>query len=155
MFRRHRCVRRGAVMGAFIALASLVGLTGCHRGGWHDPERIEKRTDSIIEDVKDDLDLRPDQEPAFAALAGKIKAHVLERSREHRGMAASLKTEFEAKQVNSERVATLLKEHLARQAERRPDPALVDEAAAVYRTLDAKQQETVNKKVRRLLDWHF
>ena len=101
MFRRHRCARRGVVMGALIALASLVGLTGCHRGGWNDPERIERRTDSIIEDVKDDLDLRPDQEPAFNALADKIKAHVLERSREHRGTAASLKTEFEAKQVNS------------------------------------------------------
>jgi hypothetical protein len=142
-------------VGTFIAIASLVGLTGCHRGGWHDPERIEKRTDGIIEDVKDDLDLRADQKPAFDALAGKIKAHVVERSSEHRAMAASLKTEFEAKQVNSERVATLLKEQLARHADRGPDQAIVDDAAAFYRTLDAKQQETVNKKVRRMLDWYF
>jgi hypothetical protein len=154
MHRRHCCRRRGVIAGALIGLASVVGLTGCFRGGWHDPERIEKRADSIIADVKEDLELRPEQARAFDALSGKIKTSVVERTRERREIAGKLKTEFAAKQVDSERVATLLKEHLALHADRGADQGIVDEAAAFYRTLDAKQQETVNKKVRRFLDWH-
>ena len=154
MFRKSHHPYRGIALGALAALLAAAGLTGCFRGSWHDAERIERRTNSIIEDVKDDLELRPDQEPAYDALAGKIKAHVIERARIHRETTRGLKTEFEAQTVNPDQVANLLKAHIASRSDRDADNAIVDDAAAFYRTLDAGQQETVNKKVRRVLRWH-
>jgi Spy/CpxP family protein refolding chaperone len=154
MRTRHPHWFRRAAGGVLIALISLVGLASC-RGGWHDPERAERKMDHVIGDVEDDLELRPEQQPAYRALTGKIKSHALERMKTHRDGAKELKAIFEQPQVDADRVAAILKQEVKRRSESEPvHVAIIDEATAFYRTLDPEQQAAFNKKARRLLEWH-
>ena len=155
MRTRHPRWFRRTLGGAVIALVSVVGLTGCHRGGWHDPERMESRIDNIVEDVEEDLEIRPDQEPAFRALTGRIKSHALERVTARRAAMTELRTTFAQEPVPTERVEEILKRQTALMADRARHDALIEEVLAFYRTLDAGQQATFNKKVRRMLDWYL
>lgn len=155
MRTRHPHWFRRAAGGLVVALVSIVGLTGCHRGGWHDPDRVEGRIDRIVADVEEDLEIRPDQQPAFRALTGKIKSHALERTTARRAGAAELRATFEQEPVNVDKVEQILKQQSALHSDRAAHDALIQEAAAFYRTLDAQQQATFNKKVRRLLDWYL
>jgi Spy/CpxP family protein refolding chaperone len=152
MNTRHSRWFRRAVGGAVIALVSIVGLTGCHRGGWHDPEKAEGRMDHIIEDIQEDLEIRADQEPAYRALTGKIKSHALERMTQRRAAGKELQSVFATDDVDSARVAQILKQQSTIHADRSEVDALIEEAVAFYRTLDAGQQATFNEKVRRMLD---
>lgn len=155
MHTRHHGWLRRSVGGAIIALVSIVGLTGCHRGGWHDPERAESRIDRVIADVEEDLEIRPDQEPAFRALTGKIKSHALERMTARRAGAQELRATFEQEPVDTSKVENILKRQSALHSDRAAHDALIQETVAFYRTLDAEQQATFNQKVRRMLDWYL
>lgn len=155
MRTRHPYWFRRTAGGLLVALVSLGGLQGCYRGGWHDAARMERRADRVIADLEDDLEIRPEQQPAFRALTGKIKSHALERLKERREAAEQLKSEFEQPAVDAERVKAILKEEVRRRADTAEDVALIDEAGAFYRTLDPEQQSTFNKKAVRLLDWHL
>jgi hypothetical protein len=152
---RHAHPFRRFAGGFVVALVSLIGLQGCYRGGWHDPERMERKMDRVIEDVEEDLEIRAEQRPTYRTLAGKIKSHMLERMKERREAARELKTAFEQPQADPERVTAILKEELKRRSDTAEHEALIDEAAAFYRTLDANQQATFNRKAVRILDWHL
>lgn len=151
---KHRRGFRWMVPGFLVALISLAGISGCHRGGWSDPDRIGKKIDNVVEDLEEDLELRPEQKSAYQALAGKIKSHAVERMGSHRAAAAQLKDAFAQPSVDTARVTSILKEQSRKRASAEEHDALIDEGAAFYRTLDAGQQAVFNKKVQRVLNWH-
>jgi len=158
MFRHHFHRRgRGFLRWPLLLLLSplllLVGLGGCNRGAWHDPERVAERVDSVAEDIADDLALRADQRPAFEALRDRIKARVVERAATHRQSGDVLAAEFERDFVDIDRVAAEVKAHLRNRTPTEEMEAIVDQVTAFYKTLDPEQQATVNKKVRRKLRW--
>ncbi len=143
----------GAEKGFEDALQRIAGLGACHRGSWHDPERMQSRMDSIEEDLADDLEIRPGQQEAFHAVSGRIKALSLDRLTQRRNSIREIKTEFEKDTVNIDRVGTLLKQYVQARPANGELESIIDETTAFYKTLDAEQKVTFNKKVARKLKW--
>ena len=153
MHRHRKSIFRWPMLVLLYTPLLIVGLGACHRGNWNDPERMQKHMDSIEKDLEEELAIRPEQREAFRAVSGKIKAHALDRMTQRRNSVVEIKTEFEKDTVNIDQVATLLKQHVHARSTNAELESIIDETAAFYKTLDAEQKVTFNKKVARKLKW--
>lgn len=151
--KRRKSVFRWPFLILLSPLLLVFAVSGCHRGSWHDPERIESRITSFEEDLEEDLEIRPDQQQAFRALADRIKIHVVERVKSRKETGRELKAAFEQEPVDAERVGQLLHEAVRLRAQIQEDEAIIDQAVAFYNTLDGAQQAEFNEKVLHKLKW--
>lgn len=154
-----RISRRG-MMGAAGATTLVVGALGLQgfRGPWHrgyDPERFDARLEHLERHVADDLQLTAQQEPQFKALMARFRDVIKRRHETRTETDQKLEKLLESEPVNTDAVAAVLKQRI----QNRVDPAamdgLVNESVAFYRTLDARQQETVRKRMLRRLRWRL
>ena len=94
--RRHRGKWIAFVALSLIVLVTLFGFLGPFRHHGHGTEWIEKKMNGIAEHVADELELRPEQRPAFGALTDGIKERVRNRIGQMRQTAGQLRDEFAA-----------------------------------------------------------
>ncbi len=141
-----------------IVLVAVVGLHGCswgHWKSWHDPERMDKRINDAAEHVAEELELRADQQAAYARLVEQFKAHARGRAGARRNSAQALKEAFSAESLDADRVATALRQLVRQRPQDEELERLIDQGLEFYRTLSPEQQETFRAKVHRHLKWHF
>lgn len=152
--RNHNIVRRMA-LGVLLALATVVGLQGCYRGGWHSPERMEKKFRWIEKELAEELKIRPEQQEDFQALSNAFKALARERISRAKETAVRVNTELEKEEAEIDVVAGLIKAHIRQRPSEEQLEALVDQTAVFYNSLDAAQQtklrEMAGKHIRRHL----
>ena len=157
--KRKYLSRRGKwiafVVLSLIALVTLFGFSGPFRHHGHNPERFEKKMTRIAEHVADDLELRPEQRPAFDALTDGIKERVRARLGQLRQTATQVRDEFAAGTVDPDRVAGLLKEHARNRMTVEELEGLIDEITTFYKTLDPKQQAEIKEEVSEHLERHL
>ena len=153
--RRHRGKWIAFVALSLIVLVTLFGFLGPFRHHGHGTEWIEKKMNGIAEHVADELELRPEQQPAFGALTDGIKERVRNRIGQMRQTAGQLRDEFAAETVDPDRVAALLKEHARTRMTVEELEGLIDEIIAFYRTLDPEQQAKIKEEATEHLEHHL
>ncbi len=126
-----------------------------HGGGWHSAERMEKRMTWIQEEVAEDLEIRPEQEPAFNALAEAFKNHARAWKAGWRETGSGIKEEFNRETLDTGRISELLKERIHNRPSNDSLDALVDQSVAFYQVLDPEQQQVFKEKVVKRLNRHF
>ena len=152
---RHRKKWLAFLALSLIALVALFGFQGPFRHHGHHPERFEKKMSRIAEHVADELELRPEQRPAFDALTDGIKERVRARFSQMRQTAAQVRDEFSAETVDPDRVAALLKEHARNRMAVEELEGLIDEIVAFYTTLDPAQQAKIKEEASEHLERHL
>ncbi len=139
---------------ALMALG-LYGISQAYGGGWHSPERMEKKMTWIQEEVAEDLEIRPEQEPAFNSLVEAFKNHARAWRAGWRETGSGIQEEFSQETLDAGRVSELLKERIRNRPSNESLDALVDQAVEFYKTLDPEQQQVFKEKVLRHLNRHF
>lgn len=139
---------------SLLGLVTLTGFQACNRHRWSDPERLDKRMAWIADDVAEELELRPEQKPAFDALTGRVQTQVRGRVDKFRQAGLRLEAELSAETVDPDRIGALVKEHLRQRMAIEEQEALVDDFVAFYKTLDPEQQQLVREKALRHLERH-
>lgn len=154
LFTRRRVLGAAGVAALVVGALSLQGF----RGPWHhgyDPQRFGERMDRLEQHIADDLDLTAQQKPQFHALMTRFNDVIKQRMEARHQTDLALQKALQQDPANVDAVATALKQR----AQERTDPAtldrLVDDSLAFYRTLDAKQQETVRERMLRRLHWRL
>ncbi|MCZ6844253.1 MAG: Spy/CpxP family protein refolding chaperone [SAR324 cluster bacterium] len=137
-----------------IAAFGLYGLAHGHGGGWHSPEKLEKTMNWIVEDVAEDLEIRPDQQEAYQALMEQFKAHVRDRISGWRDTGAQLKDQFNKDTLEAGQIAALLKSRIRGRASNEELEALVDRGVEFYQSLSAEQQERFREKAAKHMNRH-
>lgn len=140
-----------------LGVAAVVGLGACHGPhgyGRHSPERMERMLSRAQEDAAEELELRPEQRPAFEALTAQYRDHAQRMVGTWRETAPRLAEAVNAEQPDADHVGDLVKQALRS----RPDPAetdaLVDATVAFYKTLDPEQQARVREHLSKRLRRH-
>ena len=151
MKARNHCIARRMTLGVVLALATVVGLQGCNRGGWHSPERMEKRFSWIEEELAEELEIRPEQQGSFQALSENFKALARERISHAKETALRANAELEKEAADVDVVVDLIKAHIQERPTEEQLGALVDQSAAFYKSLDEDQQ----KKLREMAGKHI
>lgn len=151
MKARNKCVLRRMTLGVVLALATVVGLQGCNRHSWHSAQGMEKRFTWIEEELADELEIRPEQQADFQALASSYKALARERISKSKETALNVKSELEKENADADAMVGLIKAHIRERPTETQLEALVDQSAAFYNSLDAEQQ----KKLRKLAGKHI
>ena len=148
--RKHVVIRRMA-LGVVLALATVVGLQGCFRGGWHSHERMEKKFSWIEEELAEELEIRPEQQEGFQALFDAYKALARERIGSAKETAVRINVELEKEEADTDVVVGLIKAHIRERHSQGQLEALVDQTADFYNSLDSAQQ----KKLREMAGKHI
>ena len=150
--------RRAFGVGIAAALVALVGLQGCHRGGWHgrgDPARFEERMNDVQAEIADELELQPAQRPEFDGLMERYKELARQWRTGWRDTAQTVYGAVETQPADARAVGEALKQRFRE----RPDPAvidrLIDDTVAFYETLTPEQQEVAREHVAKRLRWHL
>lgn len=155
MKARNHCIARRMALGVVLALATVVGLQGCSRGGWHSPERMEDKFQWIEEELAEELEIRPEQKADYQALSESFKSLARERIARTKDTALRVNGELEKENGDADVVVELIKFHIRERPSVEELEALVDQSAAFYKSLDQDQQrkfrEMAGKHIRRHL----
>ena len=154
--RTHNFFHRNWLLLALVVIG-LVFLFGFGRwGGWGhkglmsgDPVKMEEKLADIEAEIIDELELRDDQMSAFKAYSAKLKDFARKRIGQMSGIRETARAELDKEQPDMAYLAEQAKQMIRQRASTEELESLVDETLAFYNTLDAEQQEEVQKHLRR------
>ncbi|MEE8436038.1 MAG: periplasmic heavy metal sensor [bacterium] len=149
-FRRKRFTK--PLLGLVVMLAAVVGLQGCFRSYGHDrhsPERMEQRMDDVQEHVSDFLEIRPEQQEGFQALMDGYRGLAKRWAADWRSSKDKMNDILQAETLDIDALGETLKGFLRKKPADAELEALIDRTIAFYRTLDAEQQEKLQKRLAR------
>ena len=152
--KRNSMLRKSA-LGVLLGLATVVGLQGCGRGGWHSGERMEKRFQWFEEELAEELEIRPEQQAEFQALSASYKALAKERISGVKDTVLRVNAELEREVADPDVVVALIKDHIQERPSEEQLEALVDQTAAFYNALDPVQQKKLRKMASKWINRHF
>jgi len=161
--RKHNFIHRhGWLWLVLIAGGALLFLTGFSPwgGGYHrdlfsdDPAKMEAALTDIENKVADYLDIRAEQEPAFNAFAETIKARARQKITTVRPLREQMHAEMGKDLPDVDTLAALAKQMLRQRPPVEETDALIDDAVAFYKTLDADQQAKLANRLKRHGRWH-
>lgn len=144
----HRSFRPFLVVIPMLLVATIV-LGACGRGHWHsghDPERMEKKMAGIEEDIGEDLEIRPEQQESYHAVAERYKSLARNWMATWSATKPNLATALAEESYNPDQVALHFKELLAARPSNEQLEALIDETLVFVKTLNPEQQEELRQK---------
>lgn len=140
--------RKPLVVGSLLLLG-LVGLSGCFRGHWHGSrpsvERMESHAAEFREDLAEELELRPEQMPAFNALMDQHQETIFAWHGAWRQRSTSLKEALDQENPDIETVRSLLKGYVTEKPSDAEMEALIDQTVDFYVQLDPEQQKEIRE----------
>lgn len=154
---------RSAMIFALALVGTSVFLQGCSRGGWSghhgqwskDPEKLEAYLAEKKEDVAERLEVKPGaQQEAFDIMADHAKEMIMRWSVVKNSALESIHNPLDPDVLDPEKAANALKELVRQKPVDQEWFDLIDKALAFYNTLDAEQQEKIQKHHRRYKRWH-
>jgi len=144
-----------------LSLLLVLGLAGCGGGHWHshDPaerrERAEKHLQHAREEVVEELNLQPHQEPGLDALLETFRGMAHGWIDDSEATGKRVKALLAPEAPDADAIAAEAKAWLMARPSKEDLAALMDQAVAFYKTLDAEQQQVVLKKLRKHIDRRF
>lgn len=143
-----------------LLLVGMLGIGGCFRGGWghgyggrHSVERMESHAADMREDLAEELELRPEQMPAYNVLMDEYQKTIFGWHGSWRARSTSLKVALDQDNPDMEAVRDILKGYVREKPSDEETDALIDKTVDFYIQLDAEQQEEIRehlvKKLRR------
>ena len=151
-FLRRR--RTWGMLGLLVLVAAALGLQGCYRGQWHgryDPARFDERMSDIQADIADELELRPEQRPAFEALMAQYRGVARQWRDGWQETGTQVRQALEQEPADATAVGDALKRRMRQRVDDATLEKLIDDTVAFYQTLDPQQQEEVREHLLRHL----
>ena len=140
---------------AAITALGLYGASHAYGGGWHSHERMEKKMNWIQEDLAEELEIRPEQQEAYQALAEAFKSQAREWKAGWLEAGAGVKAEFDQEAPDAEKIGALMKARIRNRPSNETLENLVEQSVGFYKTLNPEQQELFKEKVLKHLNRHF
>ena len=116
---------------------------------------MESLAQDIREDLADELELRPEQKPAFDALMDQYQQAVFDWRATWRRRSISLKEALEAEPTDIAAVRSILKGYVGEKPGDAEVEALIDRTVDFYVQLDPEQQEKIRARLVKKLRRHY